>query len=772
MSVGRSSEIPPLPPQSDADIARLRTARIQQLFDLATTALFGTLIVAAALTALLWNLEPNWLLLLWFGCVAAIVIPRMAQVSAFRRASPTGGAATRWLRWYIVGTTASGLTWGALAVLSLPTGSAAHDFAVVFCIAGLSSASLATYFPVRTAHLAYVLPALLPVAGCFFHQGGRPNIVMGALVLVFLIALVKTGKLMNRTNTESLKLRFENRGLIDFLSEEKTRAEKLNRELQSEIAERRLAVDAMQESERRYRQIVENATDLIYQTDINGFVTLANEVTLRITGFTKEELIGRHYLQWIPDEYRERVRKFYETQFTERISETYYEFPILTKQGETVWVGQNTQLTMEGDRVLVLQAISRDITERKQWEEKLRRALAMAERLRAEAEVANRAKSEFLANMSHEIRTPMNAIIGMTDLALNTELTREQGEYLDAVKKSGDSLLRLIDDILDLSRMEAGKLDLVEVAFGLRECVNDVMTTVSFEADKKRIELVRRIPDGIPDAVVGDPGRLSQVLSNLVSNAIKFTEKGEVIVRVALESEADDEVSLQFSVTDSGIGIPAEKQQMIFREFEQADSSSTRKHGGTGLGLAISSRLVEMMGGRIWVESEADKGSTFHFTVRLGIGGESARPSPAPPYLQRKSSRPLRILLAEDNEINRLVAVRMLERMGHAVAVAINGKEALSAVEKHAFDLILMDVQMPEMDGLEATKAIREFEKNTGKHLPIVAMTAYSMKGDKERFLESGMDGYIRKPINSAELFRTLENLAEKIDNRGESLSE
>ena len=521
-------------------------------------------------------------------------------------------------------------------------------------------------------------------------------------------------------------------------------------------------ITAQRESETRFTELFETLQEGVYFCDPGGSLLDVNPAMVRMLGYShRDELVGSNigklYFERPENPFPERLR-------THNSAPLMREITLKRKDGTPViCIDNSNAICDEFGRMMRHQGTRVDITVRKHSEDELQKA-------KEAAEAANMAKSAFLAHMSHEIRTPMNAVIGMTELTLDTELTLEQREYLNMVRDSGKSLLTLINDILDFSKIEAGKLDLDSIDFSLRRGINEMVKILDVRAKQKGLELSVSIPPEVPDLLLGDPSRLRQIVSNLIDNAIKFTQQGRVTLKIEKESQTEQDVCLHFSVSDSGIGIPAEKQQLIFEAFAQADTSTTRKYGGTGLGLSISARLVQMMSGKIWVESGADKGSVFHFTARFGLqrtqpkrehwmspeSGSALRASQRP---RREGLQELRILLVEDNTINQILAQRLIHKRGHQIVVANNGREALAALESQSFDLIMMDVQMPEMSGLEVTAEIRRREMETGEHIPIIATTASAMKEDKERCLEAGMDAYIPKPIEREILFETIDML-------------
>ena len=523
-----------------------------------------------------------------------------------------------------------------------------------------------------------------------------------------------------------------------------------------DITAQKTAAQDLIDSEERYRLLVDTSPDGICLHS-NGKVVFINCAGAKILGASSpKELIGRSVVDFVAPEHRqialERIKKAAENGEKEPATEMKF----LRKDGSSVDVEAVAFPFVSYQGMPAVQVIFWDITERKRSREILLKA-------KEAAEAATKAKSEFLANMSHEIRTPMNAVIGLTGLLLDEDLTEKQREYLETIRSSGDSLLSIINNILDLSKIEAGMIELECRPLHLASCLEDSISQVAAIASQKNLELVYSIDENTPKAIMGDPTRLKQILVNLLSNAVKFTEKGEVSACISATPKEDGYHEINFAVKDTGIGIPADKMSRLFLSFSQIDASTTRRYGGTGLGLAISKRLAEQMGGRIWAESVPGQGSTFNITVLAkDSAGEPVsidRPSCLSRHVEsdllESDGCPLSLLLAEDNAVNQKVTMQMLGKLGYEADVAENGIQVLQRMESKRYDVILMDILMPEMDGLEATRIIR---RRWPKGPKIIAMTASVLVGDREMCFAAGMDGFISKPTKIEELKAALQS--------------
>ena len=536
--------------------------------------------------------------------------------------------------------------------------------------------------------------------------------------------------------------------MVGFLLWVTTRLRKEWASAEQESTRATAAEEAMRESEQRYRHIVDLAHDIIYSTDAEGRFTFCNPTAVRLLKYSSEDLIGRRYLDLVRPDYRQAVERFYGRQFVKQTPSTYFELPVLAQDGSELWIGQNVQLIIENGRLDGFHAVARDVTERKRAEAELQKAKGVAE-------AANRAKSEFLANMSHEIRTPMNAIIGMADLLSETPLTKEQEEYVRVFRRASDNLLALVNDILDLSKVEAGGLTLEHVEFDLVELIEKTSEMVAKVAHDKGLELACQVMADVPRDLVGDPHRLRQILLNLMGNALKFTMAGEVVLRVQNDPDARQPGALLFSVSDTGIGVPGDKLGIIFESFTQADSSTTRQYGGTGLGLAISKRLVELMGGRIWATSTVGQGSTFSFTAKFRVQEEPKVRTLAPPA----ELQGVKALVVDDSATNRLVLKGILTAWGMQVVEAPNGVDGLAELMRahesgDPYRLVLLDCRMPEMDGFQVAERLRAIPNLAG--ITVMMLTSDSRTDDKTRSQELGMAGYLVKPVKRAELFEAI----------------
>jgi two-component system, sensor histidine kinase and response regulator len=522
-----------------------------------------------------------------------------------------------------------------------------------------------------------------------------------------------------------------------------------------DITEQKTAAREKARQQELLRALIDSIPDIISYRDPQGVFLGCNEAFAALRGPGATDVVGRTSEELFSP-YRANVIRTRDEEVLQSLHRAVVEENVTYPDGtEALLETVRSPLRDQHGKLLGILAVGRNITKRKIIEDEMRRAKDIAEE-------ATRAKSDFLANMSHEIRTPMNAIIGMSHLALKTDLTPRQRDYLTKVESSSQHLLGIINDILDFSKVEAGKLDIERAEFDLDKVIGHVADLVAHKAAAKGLEFVLDIAPQVPRRLLGDSLRVGQILINYANNAVKYTDRGRIVVKVRVDERSRDEALLHFSVADTGIGLTPEQQQLLFQSFQQADSSITRKYGGTGLGLAISKNLAQLMGGEVGVESRFGEGSTFWFTIRAGIVHHTGHTVPAGlTSLGEPLDMPLpagpegtRVLLVEDNEINQLVAQEILRDAGYLVEVAGNGQIAVDMVREREWDLVLMDMQMPVMDGLEATACIRKLADRA--NLPIIAMTANAMQRDRERCLAAGMNDFVTKPVDPEELYKVL----------------
>ncbi|WP_277057410.1 PAS domain-containing protein [Trichlorobacter lovleyi] len=519
----------------------------------------------------------------------------------------------------------------------------------------------------------------------------------------------------------------------------------------------RVRVEKKREEDQRFLQtMLDSISDMIFYKDTDSTYLGCNQAyASRYIGLGKEQIIGRKDIDIAPDRNQAALYRASDLCAIEAGTSYTLEIELTLANGEKGLVEvQKTPFRNADGQVAGVIGVARDITERKRAEQELRAS-------REAAVAASRAKSEFLANMSHEIRTPMNGVIGMAHLLGTTELSPEQEQYLENIENSANSLITLIGDILDLSRIEAGRMLLENVDFSLRRCIQELLGSQQFQINQKKISIHTEIAEDVPDLLRGDQLRTRQILLNLLGNAIKFTEHGGVTITAQLVTSEENRVLIHLAVSDTGIGMPPDLLERIFAPFEQADNSTTRRYGGSGLGLAICRRLAELMGGRIWAESGAEGGSTFHVELPFLLPEQTDRQQErnceqADDVYQ---DRPLELLLAEDNLVSAQFVHKVLSRMGHQVTVVGDGRQALDCLADRSFDCILMDIQMPVMGGDAAVRIIREQENQRGGHIPIIALTAHAMDEERERLLRQGFDAHVAKPVDIALLNAALRRL-------------
>jgi len=512
------------------------------------------------------------------------------------------------------------------------------------------------------------------------------------------------------------------------------------------------STQTLKQTEEFFEQVVNNVSDIIYRINLKGFFTYVNSSAIQQTGFSREELMQMKYTNLISAEYKQKAFFFFKNIFQNKVENSYFEFPLLTKKNEEIWIGQKIHLLKYDNSIIGFQVVARDITQEKIFKEQLIIA-------KKNAEKTAQVKSQFLANMSHEIRTPLNGIIGLSHLLEKTELSEKQRSYINAISRSSAQLMGIINDVLDLSKIEAGKMDSIKTEFDMHDLLRSVVSVLEIRANEKNLSFFSEIDSDVPQFVIGDEIHLNQIMYNILGNAIKFTEKGEVKLKVSLIEDFDDEKTIQFTITDSGIGMDEEVKEKIFDAFTQAESETTRKFGGTGLGLAIVQNLVELQGGTIDVKSKLNHGSCFTIRLKyLEANGNSidSKVKQEDNFLHLDG---LRVLMVEDNLVNQMVTKDLLVEKGVEVLVAENGQIALDILHNEQFDIILMDMQMPVMDGFQAMQRIRDSDDQQLKHIPILALTANVIQTEINKCYEFGANDYLSKPFKPDFLYSKMLNL-------------
>jgi PAS domain S-box-containing protein len=907
MIAGKEREIT----QQDRDAVtpreQLLAEQVTQLYRQSRLTVMGAVLCSAIVVVTLWSEVPPWRLVVWFLCYAVIHCVRQAVSTAFEKRVPIGDAANRWANYFHLTAAISALIWGSTAVFLFPVNSLEHQFILLACVAGISCGAAVVYSPTN-CYITVILLDILPFAGRFFYEGGTKGTPMAVVIVLFAVVLLYIGRRVHLMNAESLRNGFDRSNLVASLWSQKALADELNADLKLEIAERSRAEAALKRSERQYRQLVDNANDFMFLTDSKGVFTLVNPVSQRLTGYTPEEIIGRHFSELVHPDHVNELRRFYGTQSAREIPESYYEFPVITKDGSTIWLGQNVGLVTEGEKIIGFQGICRDITLRKEAEERLRhseeryrslyqestrreeiyrsllsssadavviydlerkatyvnpaftrifgwtpeevlgsripfvpkeehdstdalmqdiveagsprssietkrftrdgrvldislsaslyhdhegkpagilvvsrdisdqkraakeleKAFAAATQLRAEAEAANLAKSEFLANMSHELRTPLNAIIGFSEVLADQifgNLNDKQLRHVGHVVNSGHHLLQVINEILDLSKVESGTMELRPDRTDVPELMENALMMIRETALKNGLRTKLRVDEEFAGTYVYvDQVKMKQILFNLLSNAARFTPEGGTI---ELEARRNNDL-LQVRVADTGIGVEQKDRERIFRSFEQVDSSYARRQQGTGLGLTLTKRLVELHGGRIWVESEGDgKGSTFTFEIPTTFDARRdddpedsriqrmtvAEEAPEPVHEARLGSHAKVLVVDDDSATNEMICHALTEA-GYSVARAFDGRQVVEMAARIRPMAITLDVIMPDRDGFDTLAELKHRAET--RDIPVIVVTIHD---NRKLALSLGAVDLLPKPLDKDRLLGILRRL-------------
>ena len=712
--------------QSNSDESQLIEAElVTQLYNNLRASLSGATAVAVILMFSIWDVVDQTKLIIWFLIYIGITLLRALLSRLFYKKRSTDAYEPVWKNLFQLGVIASAISWSLVAVLFIENLNPLYQLVVSLALAGVCAGAVTSLSAQWKIMLSFVVPVLLVYITVYLMIGGVHKMI-GFLSVAYMGLLVASGRRMYESLYDNVRL--------TLVSQNQAKQ--------------------IMHSEKRFRDVTEATGEYLWETDIDGNYTFLTDKVINVKGYKTEDFLGFSPDKYMPEEdaisYKTALGKGLANRDIFSI-----ECRNLDRNGNISWEHITGKPLLDSNNdVIGFRGSGSSITERKITE------IALIATRKA-AETASTAKSEFLATMSHEIRTPMNGVIGMTQLLSDTQLTNQQKSYVDVISQSGRILITVINDILDYSKIEAGKLELELISFNLQQAVDDVYKLMLSNANSKSIQLHVDMQHDCSINVLGDAIRFRQILLNLLGNAIKFTHKGYVRVVIECLELSNNETQIEVRIEDTGIGINKEAQTKLFTSFSQADGSTTRKYGGTGLGLAISRQLVELMGGDISVVSEENKGSTFSFKITMQLSAENSIDSTSKEinriYRQSKDVfSEKKVLLVEDNTANQAVALGVLSNLGFNISIANNGLEAIAAYSTNNYDLILMDCQMPEMDGFEATRKIRLQEHEQEKHVPIIALTANAMEDDKQRCYDAGMDDYLCKPFDIDELINIL----------------